>query len=301
MSNLLIDTRVGIGFANGHHGEILQGIFCGVDGRLHRGLITLPNHTVGTLARFVSNGSSKITVSPEDRIKAKRAAEITSKVLSGRIIGGTLTLFSKGAIGRGLGSSTSDVVATIWAIANSLQVTMSAYQVAEIAVLAEEASDSIMFRDNTVLFAHREGIVLHHFNGPLPPLQVLGFDTLRESIDMIDTLKLELPNYSPEEVEAFRVLHGLLEHAIQTQDASLVGCVSTASSIINQKYLPKPYFDDIMSISQDVKALGVQVAHSGSVVGILFSPSDKFLKDKLKNARKLIQEIGFDPYEIQCF
>src|SRR3546814_1001864 len=33
--------QVGVGRAMAHHGELLQGVFEGDDGRLHRGLITL--------------------------------------------------------------------------------------------------------------------------------------------------------------------------------------------------------------------------------------------------------------------
>lgn len=34
--------QIGVGHAIAHHGELLQGVFEGHDGRLHRGLLTLP-------------------------------------------------------------------------------------------------------------------------------------------------------------------------------------------------------------------------------------------------------------------
>lgn len=172
--------RKGIGIANGHHGEILQGMFYGDDGILHRGLVTLPWRSNITQARFIPDGSTSIKINFPGRCKAKAAAEIVGKYIAQRIIGGILQLKSLLPVARGLGSSTSDVVATIWAVADSIGATLSSYDVARLAVQAEIASDSVMFMYHTVLFAQREGIVLKHLEGPLPPMHILGIDTMAE-------------------------------------------------------------------------------------------------------------------------
>jgi uncharacterized protein involved in propanediol utilization len=61
---------------------------------------------------------------------------------------------------------------------------------------------------------------------------------------------------------------------VRYQDPVLVGRIATASSRINQRFLPKPQFEQLQSIAECRGALGVQVAHSGTVAGLLFDPSD---------------------------
>ncbi len=45
-------TRIGVGFAQGHHGELLQGMFADATGRLRRALVTLPAPDRGSRAVF---------------------------------------------------------------------------------------------------------------------------------------------------------------------------------------------------------------------------------------------------------
>jgi uncharacterized protein involved in propanediol utilization len=80
--------------------------------------------------------------------------------------------------------------------------------------------------------------------------------------------------YSWREIESFRPLLGLLRRVIHHGDAALLGCVATASARLNQRILPKPHFERLERLAQETGALGLQVAHSGSVAGLIFSPED---------------------------
>ena len=49
-----------------------------------------------------------------------------------------------------------------------------------------------------------------------------------------------------------------------------IGKACVMSAYANQKILYKKQLEDIMIISEDYQAIGVNVAHSGTVIGVLF-------------------------------
>lgn len=279
-------------FCVAHHGEFLQGKFKSA-GEWRRGLITVPFNCYNSEAHFQINANSnEVTVSPSALTKAHRAAQLTLKACSAAGTGGHLEVSSNIPMKLGMGSSTADVVAAIIAVARALGVELSAEVIARLAVQAEQASDSTMFGDRAVLMAHREGSIVEYFSGPLPHLTILGTNT-DTSGDGVDTLLFPPAEYNDREVMQFEVLRAMMRRAIVTQSAALVGKVASASARINQKYLPKPHFDRLEQIVDNVGALGLQVAHSGTVVGLLFDPKDGIVAERLRVARIRLSELGF--------
>jgi uncharacterized protein involved in propanediol utilization len=189
-----------------------------------------------------------------------------------------------------MGSSTADCTAAVWAVANALQRPLTSHETAKLVVRAEIASGNTMF-ERAVLFAHREGRVLEHYMQPLPRMVALGVDTDREQI--VETLRFPPAVYSTSEIEKFKVLTAALRRAIDAQDVRLLGRVSTASAEINQKFLPKPLFNEIREISRELNALGVAVAHSGTVMAMLFDFEDPGLDAKTGVAAEMLSGIGF--------
>jgi uncharacterized protein involved in propanediol utilization len=260
----------------GHHGEILQGIFADTDGSVHRGLVTLRCPLFASRAAFVADstlvggadGRHRVLVRPATKRKAQRAAELALAHL-GCETGGTLTIETHAFEGWGLGSSTSDVTAAILAVEKALGADLAQDDVARLAVSAEGAVDSLMFDGDAVLFAHREGRVLERFAHPLPPLAVVGLNPA-PGTPGVDTLQLRPAAYPPGDVLVFEELRAKLRRAIEAQDPGRLGEVATASAIINQRYLPVPYFGTLLRVARASGAVGLQVAHSGRVVGLLF-------------------------------
>jgi len=66
--------QIGVGRELAHHGELLQGVFEGEDGRLHRGLVSLPLATQQSMVTFWSGEQGNIHTRPAGRRKAARAA-----------------------------------------------------------------------------------------------------------------------------------------------------------------------------------------------------------------------------------
>jgi uncharacterized protein involved in propanediol utilization len=288
------ERRTGIAVAPVHHGEILQGMFV-ADGRLKRGLVTLPCDIYTARACFTAGGTRGITVSPAWKSKARRAAELTAAALREHGIGafgGHLDVTSRVPLGQGFGSSTSDVLAAIWAVADAFSVQLPAAIVARLAVAAETASDSLMFGDSSVLFAHRDGEVIEDFGNCLPRVHVVGFMT-RASNGEVDTLALTPACYSRREIEIFCELRSDLREAIVKNNIELLGKVATASTEINQRYLPIPDLGQIKSISNAAGSAGVQVSHSGNIAGLLFDPGDPDILARIRSSRQMLGSAGF--------
>lgn len=284
--------RLGRGYSFAHHGEILQGVFEETGGSLRRGLVTLTSNMFESEAIFYPDSGSVVRIEPHWKDKARLAAELTLALLGTSCKGGRLVMSSNIPPSWGFGSSTCDVTAATKAVADALNVTLPCKVIAGLVVKAEIASDPIMFDDRAVLFGQRDGVIIEDFSGTLPPLEVVGFNTDPQGVE---TLAFPPARYTWWEVEAFRPLLGLLRQAVFTQDARLVGRAATASAQINQRHLPKPQFALCCKLAEKVGALGVQVAHSGTLVGLLFDPEDEALNGRVREAQALLSELRGGP------
>lgn len=284
---------VGVGFAPAHHGELLQGMFRDEAGVSHRALVTLPQPERGTRAIFRPSYTHGGVLGPPELIKVRRAAMLTLNQLPSHYApakGGQIEITSDVPRGIGMGSSTSDVTATIRAVADCHGISLSKEEVAKLAVLAECASDSIMIDDRVVLFAHREGMVLETFGRRLPPMIVLGCDTDPDA--RVDTLRLPPADYDESEIVAFGVLRAALRRAIATEDVALLGRVATASARINQRYLAKPNLELLQQLCRAHGGCGIQVAHSGTIAGLIFDARPASAAGDVRNCAAALSRAG---------
>jgi uncharacterized protein involved in propanediol utilization len=281
---------VGRGGIHAHHGEIVQGLFYSSDGRLEHGLVTLPCSLFGTRVRFRPLRSGPLTVEPGDRSRARTAARMTLDALGRTGWGGSIRIDGNVPLRWGCGSSTTDVLATIRAVADAFDTVLEPEWIARLSVASETASDSLMYGpERAVLFAQRRGSVLLDLGGPLPRVQVLGFNT--EEDRGVETLSLPPCQYTPWEAEAFQPILGLLRRAVELQDPALLGRVATASTTIMQRHRPKRFMPQLLQLAGEVGALGVQVAHSGTVAGFLFEPRPA-AAGRIERAREGLRGIG---------
>ncbi|GAA3080031.1 kinase [Streptomyces roseofulvus] len=272
-----LHPRPGTGHAPSHHGELLQGVFADSDGRPCAGLVTLPTTTPGTRADFTPHPGTPpdaVTVVPADRTKAARAARLAVAACAARTgrpaHGGTLHLTGAVPLGLGMGSSTSDVLATVRAVADAYGLRLDPGTTARLAVRAERASDPLMLDARPVLFAQREGRVLDVLGPALPPLLVVG--CLLGGGTPVDTLALPAPTADDADLRAYAHLRDRLRRALADGDTALVGRVATASARRAQRTLGHPEFDALVALARRTGAVGVQISHSGSVAGVLHDP-----------------------------
>lgn len=287
----------GTGYAPCHHGEILQGVFLDDDGRRCAGLVTLPMAGPGSSAEFVrrpGTAPEALTVVPADRTKAVRAAALAVAECAERAgqppCGGELRLTGDIPVGLGMGSSTSDVIATVRAVADSYGLRLTPDTVARLAVRAELACDPLMLDGRPVLFAQREGRVLEVLGPALPALVVVGC-TLGGGAP-VDTLALPVREPAEADVRAWERLRTLLRRAVATGDAHLLGEVASASAWRAQQVLGHPEFDVLTDIGRRVGAVGVQIAHSGAVAGVLFDPAAPGLRHRVRSCLRALDAHG---------
>jgi uncharacterized protein involved in propanediol utilization len=289
----LAQAGVGVGYAPAHHGELLQGMFADSAGRLRRALVTLPYPSRGSRAIFRPSQRHWGIVGTPELIKVRRAALVALREFSSHpspAKGGQIEITSDIQRGIGMGSSTSDVTATIRAIADYHRVPLQPEDVARLAVLAECAADSIMIVNRVVLFAHREGVVLETLGYRLPPMIVVGCDTRPGTV--VDTLGFTPAEYDDRELGAFSVLRGALRRAIATEDVALLGRVATASARINQRFLPSPQLEPLLELCLRNDGAGVQVAHSGTVAGLIFDVRRPGVEVAVRRCVAGIAELG---------
>lgn len=292
----------GYGRAGAHFGEILQGTFR-IGGEVRRALVTLPLPGLfSSRATFSLRGDEELAVVHPDGSrrafsKVRRAAVESLSRWAGEGFGGRLTLSGDVPRGRGMGSSTSEVVAAIRAVADALGVRPTAEEVALLASRSETASDPLMLDDGpdgltprSVLFDQRRGEVLMGLGGSLPALEVVGVDAGGAGVSTDD---LEAPEYTACEVARFGGSLALLEEGVRRGDARMVGRVAAASARINQAYLPKPGFEEFVRLGGEYGSVGVSVAHSGTVMGMLFDPSEDGVKARMEGAANRLDGVGY--------
>lgn len=310
----------GVGTCHPHFGELLQGAFAVKEGgcpRTVRALVSLHMpHVEGSEARATLEtrrigkfeaqvGRTGIEVRPGHFQKCEIAARLTLDALAMRNMGATLEVSTSVPEGVGMGSSTSGVVASIRAVAKAVEayrgvrVSPAPHLQAKLAVAAERACDSLMFDcpSSAILFAHRMGKIVRVFDGALPQMLILGFDT-ESAKGGIGTDGLLRARYSRDQIAAFGCALALLERAIAEQSVELVGRVATFSATQSetamQNPLKKPKFSELLRIKEETGSAGIVVAHSGTVAGLIFDPDLPGLHDRLDAAKTSISRLGFD-------
>ncbi|WP_406402585.1 GHMP kinase [Streptomyces sp. NBC_00879] len=287
----------GTGYASCHHGEILQGVFRDAGGRRCAGLVTLPMSGLGSHAEFVRDPSTppeELSVFPENRTKACRAAALAVEECARRRreapCGGQLRLTGDIPVGLGMGSSTSDVIAVVRAVADSYRLRLLPDTIARLAVRAELACDPLMLDGRPVLFAQREGRVLEVLGPALPAVVVVGCALGGGA--PVDTLSLPVRVHDDEDVRAYERLRALLRRAVAAGDAALLGEVASASAWRGQKLLRHAEFDVLTDIAKGIGAVGVQIAHSGAVAGVLFDPAFPGIGPRVRACARALESSG---------
>ncbi|MGG0813253.1 kinase [Paenibacillus alvei] len=265
----------GSGKACGTFGELLQGV--SVDGNDF--LVTMPINRFSTATFTSYDQCSDIMVYPSSKHKSKQLADL---ILSHYRLppGGMLEIESNIPVGKGLASSSADLVATIRAVSDCFQLRLDERQT-EYFLRKIEPTDGVMY-SGIVSFFHRH-VQLHRFLGESPLLTVLGIDEGGE-LDTVEFNNKPKP-FSNMECREYDDMLCRMTEAIRAKDVRTIGEISTRSAIMNQKLCEKKRLDDVLAICRQVDALGVIVAHSGTFIGILFTESDKRHFQQLHAAR----------------
>lgn len=275
---------VGTGRSFGTFGELLQGVLpSGADPDF---LVTLPIARYAT-ASFVSDPAlPAVKVFPPHKRKSLRlAADILARY--GLPAGGVLTLQSELPEGKGLASSSADLVATARAVAACYGIAIPTRALEEL-MGRIEPSDGVM-HSAVVAFHHRRARLRQRL-GHLPSLTIVAVDE-GGTVDTVAFNKAPKP-FSRREREEYLRLLTALAGAVRRGDLETVGQVATRSAIMNQRLLPKRHLADMLHLSSRVGALGVVATHSGTCLGILLSPRAPGYLEKLRLVRRELHALA---------
>lgn len=272
----------GMSTASGTFGELLQGVLPAENTDF---LVTLPIARWARVTFHGTPGTDALTVYPAHKRKALRLARMITQS-SATPMGGVLTIESTLPEGKGLASSSADLVATARAVANALGEPMPPRRIESL--LAEiEPTDGVLY-PGIVAFYHRR-VALHSELGSLPSMTVVGADEGGE-IDTVAFNRIPKPFSAADRAEYARLLERITT-AVAGADLAEVGAVATRSALMNQVLRPKRTLEPMIEMCRQVGGLGVVIGHSGTSLGVLLDTTDPSYPQRVVDAASACSEL----------
>jgi L-threonine kinase len=231
---------------------------------------------------------------PNGRFKARQAARLFLDLVGRPDLGAHIQLTGDLLPGRGMASSTADIIGTIIGLAEALGRPISAPELARLACQIEP-SDSTMF-PGLAMLAYR-GSGRARVLGPGPGLPLLLLDPGGTTDTLAYNARLDLAAMRRLAASTEAALQ-LLADGLARQDPAAVGAAATLSALSYQAVEANPLLPIVQTWAASTGALGVVRAHSGSVIGLLYPPGSypvepqRWLSSRFQGAIKLTCMIG---------
>lgn len=277
-----VARHIGVGKSFGTFGELLQGV--GTNNQNF--LITLPISRYSQVTFESQPDFPGLIVSPSYKLKSKQIA-LRILRLYNLPIGGVIEISSNIPVGKGLASSSADIVATARAIDHCFALNMSTEQIERL-IQEIEPTDGVMY-EGIVSYYHRD-VRLRECLGPVPDLSIVSLDEGGE-VDTTEFNKIFKPFGDAEKSEYDDLLESI-SSAIKKNNLRIVGEISTRSALMNQGLLEKKQMHQVLDICNKVNGLGIVITHSGTCIGILLDKSDASYYQKLHKAYHLMSELN---------
>ena len=189
-------------------------------------------------------------------------------------IGLRVDLQSELLVGKGMASSTADIVAGIIAAMIILGVEIDKKVIQEIAV-SIEATDGCFLTELTA-FNHLQGQELANLGSVKTPLPLLIFDCGGRINTTQFNARADLARLKLAKEKQVKQAYQLIARGIKEGNNRLIGQGATLSSLANQSILYKPQLAKILEVvAAEKKVLGINIAHSGTLIGVLLATQAK--------------------------
>ncbi|MEF3117038.1 hypothetical protein [Streptomyces chrestomyceticus] len=169
-------------------------------------------------------------------------------------------------VGVGMASSTADIVATLRCLFRLFSLPYDTGAVLRV-LSAIERADSVFLDEFALYLSGRHRVVRRLGTG-------IGFHTAfvmePGTVDTAAVTPVLRRHYRRCATEYERCLTDLLK-GFASGDPAAVARATTFSSVLSQEVLPKHTFETVLAHREEFGADGVFVAHTGSLVGYLFS------------------------------
>lgn len=249
-------------------------------------MVTCPIDLFATATVEVSPGAGLVR-GPSDSPKATRAVGLILERIGRTGVNARLHLHSPIPRRKGMASSTADVAAAMGAAAAALNEEIPARQLAGLA-LAIEPSDGTML-PGVALFAHRSGRIARSLGNP-PDMRVM----VLEYPDQVDTEafnRVDRRGVLRSQSKLFGEAVEWISAGLREGDASLIGRGATRNALAYQEVFPNPHLDPVLDLARRVGSVGVNVAHSGTVLGMLFLDDPDQLAWAARQARNTLSDL----------
>ncbi|NMA69287.1 MAG: GHMP kinase [Desulfitobacterium sp.] len=178
-----------------------------------------------------------------------------------------LHLTSQLPIGKGMASSTADMVAALGSLIQALELPWEPQELVKF-LLEIEPSDPVMFPGVTE-FAHQDGSYMKSLC-PRVPAKLLVID----GGGRVDTLSFnkrrDLSSHYSKHEGTIRKALTLFYEGVREGDIEKIGQASTISAQCNQEINPKVGFEDFVNWVNAQEGWGVVTAHSGTLLSGIF-------------------------------
>lgn len=263
-------------------GELVQGYLNGQEFHLpcpieRRGMVSAAWTDGGAQPRLPPS------LPPKTRTAVRHLLEERGRIPGRAWRGLSLRLPAGVPCGKGLGSSSVDVLGALLAVSRLLGEQMSAAEVTRRGVRFDP-TDGIAF-PGLALADHRRGS-FHAWLGWAPRLGIVVLEP-KTGIDTIAFHRHARPTtiHAKDRVweEAVAMAREGLEHGVE----AWLGQAATLSARRWQRMLDNPWLDPLLDWAAGQGALGVCRAHSGTVLGVLFA-SDRCLHAASTDLRRRV-------------
>ena len=277
----LIGTATAL--APGTCGELVQGIAGGADF-----LVTCPinQFSRATVTLRAGDGPGHSVRGLDHLPKTRLAVSIALDELTAHVgidhLSAQVSIANPIPPGKGMGSSSADITAAIGALGNAAGHPFPPESIARIA-LSVEPTDGVMFPGIT-LFDHRQGSVVEPL-GPPPAMEVIVIDP-GGVVDTLEFNRIDRTQQWQKIADHTADALSLVREGIRRSDAGLVGRGATISALAGHPTASAQWVARAADFAEEHSAAGINVAHSGTVVGILLDAQQRRSKPLYRRAQQ---------------
>lgn len=261
--------QVGVGFCAASFGELLQGVLPGKQ----KFLVNLRISRGSTVK--VSLASPLYSVQKEAQIAASyqrypKSYKLLRNVLSdlGSHNDCLIEIDSDIPVGKGLSSSTADMVAAIRGLAKAASVVFREDYIGRI-ITEIEPNDGLQYQ-GTAAYHHATGKLIECLDW-VPHFRILGVD-FGGIVDTV-TFNQRKFEFSTQQMMSYQTLLENMLDALRSHDSAAVAAFASESTRLWQAFRPRDEMEKVFELQVATGGLGVVNAHSGTYLGILYDPS----------------------------
>ena len=195
--------------------------------------------------------------------------------------------------GKGMGSSSADIAAAVGAVGLAAGQPFTPESIAKIA-LSVEPTDGVMF-PGIALIDHRCGSIAKSLGAP-PPMEVIVIDT-GGTVDTLEFNRVDRTALWKKVASRTDEALELVREGVRRADPELVGRGATISARAGCLPEVAEWVERAAAFADEQGCAGINVAHSGTVAGILLDARQRRSKPVYRRA----QEAFADAESVQHF